>query len=708
MLSPRTALLPLLLAAWFPTPSRLPRHRVPLPPNHGGNAAARILPSGGKSRGTKPPATLFEYLNAYNSGGTFATAVAVADVNGDGKADVIAASQCVSLNSCPNGVVGVLLGNGDGTFQSAVGYNSGGSEASFVAAADVNGDGKDDLLVANGTGVGVLLGNGDGTFQAANTFSAGGSGAIAVGDVNEDGRPDLIVANGTGAAVLLGNGDGTFETPTTFGSGGANAVAVADVNGDGRLDIVITNGISAGVLLGNGDGTFQVAVTYGSGGEYPTSVAVEDVNGDGKPDVVVANDCFSSTSCSDGGVGVLLGNGDGTFQTAVTYDSGGQSAISVMAEDVNQDGEADILVADLCDMDFGPCNGTVGVLLGNGDGTFQAATNYGSGYNGFDSITSGALAMRDINGDGKPDMLVASSCLDAGCSNGAVQVLLNTSLALTETTVSSSINPSLKGNPVTFTASVTSSGTPTGTVQFLNGTTVLGTIMLKAGSARYTTSQLPLGGNAITAVYSGDSNYNGSTSAPVNQMVMEPTSTILSASPNPSIYGQGILLTATVSSSLGVPPDGDTVTFRQGANILGTGTLMSGVATLTTPATGIGSVSGTAVYNGDANFAASTSQVLYEFIGQASTTMTLTSSQDPSSYGQPVTFTATVSPQFSGTPGGVVVFSNGSSAARVALVGGVATYTTSKLLRGTYTMTATYNGNADFTGSAASLMQTVQ
>jgi VCBS repeat protein/IPT/TIG domain-containing protein len=175
---------------------------------------------------TAPPA--FAPAVAYGSGGYGAVAVASADVNGDGKLDLLVANECAT--SCASGVAGsvsVLLGNGDGTFQPAVAYASGGYQTSAVVVADVNGDGKPDLLVANecsdsacrdyGT-IGVLLGNGDGTFRTAMTFEAGGGYALslAVADVNGDGKPDVVAASGENAAVLLGNGDGTFQTAVNY------------------------------------------------------------------------------------------------------------------------------------------------------------------------------------------------------------------------------------------------------------------------------------------------------------------------------------------------------------------------------------------------------------------------------------------------------------------------------------------------------------
>ncbi len=280
----------------------------------------------------------------------------------------------------------------------------------------------------------------------------------------------------------------------------------------------------------------------------------------------------------------------------------------------------------------------------------------------------------------------------------------------TTTTLLSSLNPSVSGKPVSFTASVSSSwGTPTGKVKFLNGTTVLQTVTLNSGSAKYTTSKLPAGSNSITAVYGGDSQNNGSTSAPVNQFVIATTTTTLTSSPNPSTYGQSVIFTATVTSSIGAPPDGDTVTFEQGTTVLGTGTLSGGSATFSVSTLGVGTKGIKAVYGGDASFATSTSKSLSQVIAKATSTTTLISSQNPASFGQSVTFTATVAPQFSGTVTGNVKFYDGTTLLKsVAVSGGSAAYTTSKLKSGTHSITATYNGSTSFIGStSAALTQTV-
>ena len=265
--------------------------------------------------------------------------IAVGDLNGDGKPDLVVT---VGGNS-----VSVLLGNGDGTFQTGVSY-SGGSSVNSVVMGDVNGDGKADVLVANSMNpatVSVLLGNGDGTLQAPVPYNAGGIGAtgLAIGDVNGDGKLDLVVSNykdfnqNEGAvSVLLGNADGTFDSAVSYDPGAniAYAVAIGDVDGDGKPDILMTNASypaltgKVSVLLGSGNGTFGMPISYSTGGYVPQSIAVGDVNGDGKADLVVANCGGTWQSCVSGSpssVAVLLGNGDGTFQPAVTYSPGGSN-----------------------------------------------------------------------------------------------------------------------------------------------------------------------------------------------------------------------------------------------------------------------------------------------------------------------------------------------------------------------------------------------
>ena len=304
-----------------------------------------------------------------------------------------------------------------------------------------------------------------------------------------------------------------------------------------------------------------------------------------------------------------------------------------------------------------------------------------------------------------------SSTNQYGRSTADVTVTVQANDLPTTTALTSSLNPSITGKPVSFTATVSpqsAGAVPTGEITLQNGSTVFATVKLVNGTVKYSTTALPAGSNSITAVYSGDTNYSGSTSAPLNQVVLATTKTTITSSPNPSSYGQGVTFTATVTSSIGPPPDGETVTFEQGSTVLGTGTLSGGTATFSASTLAPGTKSIKAFYGGDASFAASTSTAVSQVIGKASSTTTLTSSLNPSAYGQSVTFTATVSPQFSGTPTGTVVFKDGTKTLKsVTLSGGVASYMVSTLAVGSHGITANYNGSMDFTASSAPLTQTV-
>ena len=332
--------------------------------------------------------------------GTFPVNMVAADLNLDGKPDlVVSNSDSNSLN--------VLLGNGNGTFQPKTTLTA-GLDPTFVAVSDVNGDAKPDLIYINGgdNNVSVRLGNGDGTFQSPANFGTGESPtSVAVGDVNGDGKPDLAVASVVDnyVGVLLGNGNGTFQAQTTYTTGSGSGllfnfdtyfVAIADVNADGKPDLIATNAASntISVLLGNGNGTFQGQNQFNTGGA-PIYLAVGDLNGDGKLDVVVANS-------SDNNVGVLLGNGNGTFQSQVTYATGLGPATAPIA-DMNGDGKLDLVVGNTGDNNG--VGSSLGVLLGNGNGTFQTMTTFASG------LSPGAGGASDLNLDGRNDTFVVNA-----------------------------------------------------------------------------------------------------------------------------------------------------------------------------------------------------------------------------------------------------------------------------------------------------------
>lgn len=634
---------------------------------------------------------LFVAPAIYDAGG-YVGSVAVADLNRDGKADLVVLQDEV-INS-PNSI-GVLLGNGDGTFQSGVSYDSGGNYAA-VAVADVNRDGKLDLVVVNGCGdvncstegsVGVLFGNGDGTFQTVVLHQGFGGRQLAVGDFNGDGNPDLAVVNSNSSTpfgVLIGNGDGTFQDPVAYDPGGdyTDGVTIADVNRDGKADIIVANGSgTVGVLLSNGDGTFQPVVTYSSGGRFfpeTDSPVVADLNGDGKPDLVVGN--WASQT-----VGVLFGNGDGTFQPVVTF-SGLNEFVAVAVADVNGDGVPDVLMA--------AANSGVGVLLGNGNGTFQPLKLQSAEGAQF-------LVVADLNGDRKPDLAVAMNFAGVG-------VMLNNSGAPpTTTALVSSLNPANTGPAITYTANVKaqSGGAVTGFVIFRDNGFLIANVGLGNNQAACTKTYgtHASGQHAITATYSGDLQNAGSISTTLIEYVEGVASkTVVTTSGSPSLVGKLVTFTATVTSANGGIPDGDLVTFYDGTTPLRSITLKGGTAVFSTSSLSAKTHYIKASYAGDRIFKPSNGRVA-QVVDKYPTMTTLRSSLNPSFHGQTVTFISRVA-SAGPIPTGTVAFKDGTlGIGSVTLISGVAKLTKSALAVGTHPITAQYLGDA-VSGKSTSLV----
>jgi len=292
-------------------------------------------------------------------------------------------------------------------------------------------------------------------------------------------------------------------------------------------------------------------------------------------------------------------------------------------------------------------------------------------------------------------------------SGAALTQTVNT--AVTTAAVGSSANPSVFGAAVTLSASVTSSaGTPTGSLTFLDGTNVIGTTTLDiTGAASLTTAALSVGGHSITVQYSGDTNFSPSTSLPLVQSVgTEPTTTTLQASANPITYGQSVTLTASVGAAVGTP--GGIVNFADGSTPLGSASLVNGVASINVPGLQAGDHSMVASYSGDTNGSASVSDPLAFTVNKAGSSTTVLSSSNPAVYGSSVTFTATVS-SGAAAPTGTVTFSDGTTVlATVALNSiGVATLTTSGMGIGSHNMTAAFSGDAHLSPSSDSLSQVV-
>jgi len=287
-----------------------------------------------------------------------------------------------------------------------------------VALGDFNSDGKLDLATANylDNTVSVLLGDGTGRFAAAagSPVSVGlGPYSVALGDLNGDGKLDIVTANesGNSISVLLGDGSGTFTaaagSPVAVGAA-PTSVALGDVNGDGRLDVVTVNynGNSVSVLLGDGTGRFTAAPgsPYSLGaGTFPIAVALGDINGDGRLDIATAN-------AAKGTISVLLGDGLGSFSPVAGSPfslGGGAAAYSLSLVDVNGDGKTDIVTANVVGI-------SSTVLLGNGSGGFVPSAGSPFSVGGSTLVTANAVALGDMNGDGKLEIITGNSTLTGG------------------------------------------------------------------------------------------------------------------------------------------------------------------------------------------------------------------------------------------------------------------------------------------------------
>ena len=352
--------------------------------------------------------------------GAYPYGLTVADFNHDGNLDLALVDVGCATGNCPTGAVSILLGNGDGTFQANTDYNT-ALQPGYAIAADFNGDGNIDLVVTcfyfNGNyntsvnKLSILIGNGDGTFQPHVDYTVDyAPEALAAADFNGDGKLDLMIATGFNMDLLLGNGDGTFQGITKIQPNSAplpSLVLAADFNHDGKMDFVTSAGGGAAVYLGNGDGTFQTGVPYLTGAQQGP-LGIGDFNGDGAIDIASVNSYAKTLT-------ILLGNGNGAFSpvsqlpTLPVYQSflfGVGSRAGAMA-DFTGDGKPDLALAVGNDSYSA---GNVVVFPGNGGGTLGTPV--------VNNFYATALAPADFNGDTQQDLAYANE-------NGAAVALSN-------------------------------------------------------------------------------------------------------------------------------------------------------------------------------------------------------------------------------------------------------------------------------------------
>lgn len=321
--------------------------------------------------------------------------VETADFNGDSIVDLLTADS--SSNT-----ISVRLGNGDGTFKAKATFFVTGAQIGTLG--DFNGDGKVDFAVTRpgGSVVNVVLGNGDGSFKAETSYVVGAAPQwMAAADFNDDGKIDLVSTDQTDKtiSILLGNGDGTFKARSSYSSSAVvqeQRIVIGDFNGDGNEDIATSDRVTLSytIFLGNGNGTFQAgrSTLFGTA---PRDIVAADFNFDGSLDLAVADGDASAAV-----VGIMLGNGDGTFRKPTSYTGMGSYAYALQSGDLNGDGVVDIATVGGAGM-F--------VYLGNDNGTFKRPTSF----DGSSSSTSRDLSLADLNGDGVLDIVRSNETTDS-------------------------------------------------------------------------------------------------------------------------------------------------------------------------------------------------------------------------------------------------------------------------------------------------------
>jgi hypothetical protein len=646
-----------------------------------------------------------------------ASSVVVGDFNGDGKLDLAVANW--QTND-----ISIFIGVGDGTFLPQVRYAV-GTEPTSISVGDFNRDGVMDLAVTNQVGntVSVLIGQGDGTFKPQVTYTTGTSPySVTNGDFNEDGKLDLAIANygGSTISVQLGNGDGTFQAQVPYTVGTApSAVTTGDLNNDGHLDLAVANSgsSSASILIGHGDGTFSAAVSYPTGSS-PMSVSLGDFNNDGDLDLITGNSGSDTLS-------LLLGTGSGTFGTQSTV-AGGYSYQGLAVGDFNGDG--------LLDFAANQNGGTATelVFLGQLRESFNVTgvSILGSGTHNVRAAFPGDALRTASQSATVP--LTATKLTPVLTWAGPSGIMYGTPLSATQLNATSGgaagtfvyapaagaiVPAGSQTLSVTFTPTDTTTYnsasttvtiyvnkvTPTltwGTPAAITYGTALSATQLNAssGGVAGTFVYAPAAGTvlgvgsktlSVTFTPTDTANYNTSTAAIYYLTVNKAALTV---TPNPVSRPYGTANPAFYGSISGlIAGDGITPAYHSSADV------STGVGVYSTGANSI-SASLSDPNNKLGNYLI-TSNLGTLTITQATATMNLTSSLNPSKYGDSVTFTvtATGAAGAANPTGTVTVSDGGTTLATITLdASGTATKSIQTLTVGSHSLSAVYGGDTNY------------
>ena len=640
-----------------------------------------------------------------------------ASPSGYGQGQTFVGFLSVPINSSGTASISITLANvvAVGQFITATATDPAGNTSEFSA----------DLLVQSATTTVVASAANPSVFGQPVTFTATVSrtmtgqstptGSVAFFDgPTELGTATLSsgIARFTTAALIVGSHSITAQYLGDAMDNRSTAAAVIQtVNQDGTVTAVTSTADPS--VLGQ-PVTFTATVSAAAPGAGTPTGAITFYDGStslggGTLSGGVATYTTSALSVGPHSITVSYG-GDENFLT---------SASAVLSQVINQANSSTSIAVDVNPSVFGQqatlTAAVAAVTPGVGKPTGTVELFDGTTELGVESLGSSGSRAFSLANLAVGAHLFTVQYLGDGNFIGSASPVVSQIVYQASTTTSLVAQPasSVFGQSVTFTATVGAvspgAGSPTGSVMFLDGSTTLGSTTLDgSATAAFTTSALTVGTDLITAVYSGDDNFNGSTSANTEQTVSPAsTMTAITSSGNPSVYGQQVTFTiaiGVVSPGTGVPTG--TVTFYDGAESLGSGTLSGGAAVFATSALAPGAHSVTASYSGDGNFTSSTSAALSQAVNQDGTATVVTSTASPSVFGQSVTFTAAVSAMApgSGTPTGTVTFLDGSSTLGTSTLDGAATasVSTSTLTAGSNLITVVYGGDVNFNTSTSS------